>query len=54
MTNSDDAIERLREAGIRVVPPLEGRPPSRDAAIRAMEGAGRAASEALEEERAAR
>jgi antitoxin FitA len=46
--------DRIRDAGIRVVPELEGRPPSRDAAIRSTAGWGRSVSEALAEERAAR
>lgn len=45
---------RLRAAGLRVVPRLQRRPPSRDAAIRATRGAGRAASEALAAERTGR
>lgn len=45
---------RLHAAGLRVVPRLEQRPPSRDAAIRATRGAARAASEALAAERGAR
>jgi antitoxin FitA len=45
---------RAEAAGLRVVPPLEQRPPSRDAAIAATRGAGRAASEALAAERARR
>lgn len=50
----DPVAERIRRAGIRVIPLVEGRPPSRDAAIRATGGAGRTASEALGRERAAR
>lgn len=45
---------RLRGSGLRVVPRLAGRPSSRDEAIRATRGAGRAASEALAAERASR
>lgn len=44
---------RLRQRDLRVVPPPSGRVPSRDAAIASTRGAGRAASAALEAERAA-
>jgi hypothetical protein len=45
---------RLQADDLRVVPVVERRPPSRDVAIRATRGAGRAASEALRDERQAR
>lgn len=45
---------RLHVAGLRVIPRLQGRPPSRDSAVRATRGAGTAAGEALTAERAAR
>lgn len=45
---------RLHAAGLRVVPRPKQRPPSRDSAIRATRGAGRAATEALAAERATR
>jgi antitoxin FitA len=53
-----DERERVRAraetSGLRVVPRRERRPPSREAAIAATRGAGRAASEALAAERARR
>jgi plasmid stability protein len=45
---------RLQAGGLRVLPDSEGPAPSRDAAIRATRGAGRAASNALSTERGAR
>lgn len=48
------ARARLQASGLRVVPVVEGSAPSRDAAIRATRGAGRAASKALGDERGAR
>lgn len=45
---------RLEAQDLRVIPKMERRAPTRDAAIGATRGAGRAASEALAAERAAR
>jgi plasmid stability protein len=45
---------RAESLGLHVVPPSQGRPPSREAAIAGTKGAGRAASRALEAERARR
>ena len=42
---------RLKAGDLRVVPVPERRAPSREAAIRATRGAGRAASQALHDER---
>ena len=47
-------LSRLEAEGLRVIPKSERRAPSRDAAIRATRGAGRAVSEALAAERASR
>jgi plasmid stability protein len=46
--------DRLERHGLRIVPRTPGRVPSRDAAIASTRGAGRAASAALADERAAR
>jgi plasmid stability protein len=46
--------DRMERRGLRVVPPTPGRAPSRDAVIASTRGAGRAASAALADERAAR
>jgi plasmid stability protein len=46
--------DRLERHGLRIVPHTPGRLPSRDAAIASTRGAGRAASTALADERAAR
>jgi len=45
---------RIEAEELRVIPAQERRTPSREAAIRATRGAGRAASEALAAERASR
>jgi antitoxin FitA len=45
---------RLERHGLRIVPRIRGRVPSRDTAIASTQGAGRAASAALAAERAAR
>ncbi|MGH3322070.1 MAG: FitA-like ribbon-helix-helix domain-containing protein [Streptosporangiaceae bacterium] len=53
--NSPRAVRaRARSTGRLVLPPSPERPPSRDEAIAATRGAGRATSEALAAERAAR
>jgi len=55
---SDDERQAVRSRadalGIAVTPGVERRPPSRDAAIASTRGAGRAASEALDADRARR
>lgn len=45
---------RLRTSDLRVLPRIEGRVPSRDAAIRATRGVGSAASQALSADRRSR
>jgi plasmid stability protein len=57
LTEGDDRARlraRVRAAGLTVVHRPSRRPPSRSAAIRSTRGAGRAGSEALEDERGKR